>query len=102
MIVTTVTVHVKKEHVDDFIRATKENHLGSVQEPGNMRFDILQRKDDPVQFLFYEAYESEDAAAAHKKTSHYLKWRETVGPWMAGPREGIAHRVIFPEERSSW
>ena len=51
MFVTCVTVYVKTEHVDDFIRATIENHDSSVKEPGNMRFDVLQCHDDPTRFL---------------------------------------------------
>jgi autoinducer 2-degrading protein len=102
MIVTTVKVYVKAEQVDEFIAATLENHKGSVQEPGNLRFDILQHRDDPTCFTFYEAYESEEAAAKHKETPHYLKWRDTVAPWMAKPREGTPHWVIAPTEKAQW
>ncbi|HRV91121.1 MAG TPA: antibiotic biosynthesis monooxygenase [Anaerolineae bacterium] len=102
MLVTTVTVYVKPEHVDDFIEATIANHNQSIEEPGNMRFDVLQCTADLTRFLLYEAYESEEAAAAHKQTEHYLKWRETVADWMAKPREGVPHRVIRPEDRSAW
>ena len=59
-------------------------------------------EDDPTKFLLYEAYESEGAASAHKDTDHYRKWRETVADWMAQPREGIAHTVVCPTERSAW
>ncbi|MCB0194421.1 MAG: antibiotic biosynthesis monooxygenase [Anaerolineae bacterium] len=102
MLVTTVTVYVKPEHVNEFIEATIANHNSSIEEPGNMRFDVLQCSDDPTRFLLYEAYESDEAAAAHKKTDHYLKWRETVADWMAKPREGVPHRVIRPQERAQW
>ncbi len=102
MIVTTVTVYVKPEHREDFIRATVDNHRNSVKEPGNMRFDFLQCAADPCRFLLYEAYESDEAAVSHKETEHYKKWRDTVGPWMAKPREGVPHRVIVPEDRSGW
>jgi len=102
MIVTCVIVNVKKEHTKVFIEATINNHNGSIKEPGNMRFDVLQCKDDPSRFLLYEAYESEEAAAAHKKTEHYLKWKETVADWMAKPREGIPYNVICPIERNMW
>ena len=102
MIVNCVTVYVKKGHIADFIEASVENHEGSVKDPGNMRFDVLQCKDDPSRFLLYEAYESEEASASHKKTPHYVKWRETVADWMAQPREGISYNVISPLERSQW
>ena len=102
MIVTPVIVYVKPENIDDFIAATTENHEASIEEPGNMRFDVLQSMTDPARFLLYEAYQSEEAAAAHKKTEHYLKWRRAVADWMAKPREGIPHRVICPKDRSKW
>jgi autoinducer 2-degrading protein len=96
MIVTCVHVSVKPEKVEDFIKTTKINHENSIKEPLNMRFDILQSKEDPTQFILYEAYENEQAAAAHKQTEHYLTWRKKVEPWMAKPRQGIPYNVIAP------
>lgn len=98
MHVTLVHVRVKPEHVNDFIRATHENHRHSVQEAGNRRFDVLQSADDPTRFVLYEAYASEADAALHKQTAHYLTWRDTVADWMASPREGIRYHGLFPEE----
>ena len=97
MIVTIVHVEVKPEYINSFIRATTENHLESVKEPGNLRFDVLQNDAEPKRFVLYEAYETEELAAAHKSTAHYLRWRETVAPWMAVPREGIRHTAIVPD-----
>ena len=102
MIVTCVTVYVKKGHEEDFIKASVKNHEASVKEDGNMRFDVLQCNDDPSRFLLYEAYEIEEASRAHKKTGHYLEWRKTIEDWMAKPREGVAHRVIRPLSREDW
>lgn len=96
MIVTTVLVKVKPEHVDDFIAATVANHEQSVKEPGNVRFDVLQSDDDPAAFLLYEAYETAEHAAAHKQTGHYQQWRDAVGPWMAEPRTGIKYTAVRP------
>ncbi len=78
MVVTIVEVHVKPENIEPFITATTENHKGSIKERGNIRFDVLQSPQDPSLFLLYEAYDSEKSAAAHKTTSHYLKWRDSV------------------------
>ena len=102
MLVTCVTVYVKPEHVDDFIEASIANHEGSIQEPGNMRFDVLQCTNEPTRFLLYEAYASEEAAAAHKQTEHYLKWRDNASPWMAKPREGGTPPGVQPLDRSAW
>nr|VFJ54497.1 MAG: autoinducer 2-degrading protein [Candidatus Kentron sp. FW]VFJ57027.1 MAG: autoinducer 2-degrading protein [Candidatus Kentron sp. FW] len=96
MIVTCVTVYVKPKNIDDFIEASKKNHEGSIKEPANLRFDVLQSKDDPSRFLLYEAYEDEAGAGAHKDTEHYLTWRKTVEPWMEKPREGVPYIGIAP------
>jgi autoinducer 2-degrading protein len=98
MQVTLVHVHVKPEHIDDFIKATQANHEASIKEPGNRRFDILQLHDDASKFILYEAYATAEDAAAHKQTPHYLAWRETVAGWMAEPRQGIAYDGLFPQE----
>lgn len=97
MHVTLVHVHVKPQHVEDFIAATRLNHLASVQEAGNRRFDVLQSPEDPSRFVLYEAYVSAEDAAAHKQTTHYLTWRETVADWMASPRQGLSYNGLFPK-----
>ena len=102
MIVTFVHIWVKDDHIDDFIKATKENHYEAVKEPGNLRFDFLRDAGNPSKFVLYEAYETEEAAAGHKKTPHYLKWRDAVAGWMASPREGIKHIIICPEDKLKW
>lgn len=96
MFVTTVMVHVKSDHIDDFIEQTLPNHEASIKEVGNLRFDILQSQEDPTRFLLYEAYASREAAAAHKETEHYKRWREQVAEWMADPRQGIVYNGIRP------
>ena len=96
MIVTLVHVRVKPEHVQDFITASEKNHHQSVKEPGNLRFDVLQLSEDPTRFALYEAYEDAPTSAAHKETSHYLEWKETVAPWMAEPRKGIRYEGLLP------
>lgn len=97
MIATVVHVHVKEAHVNAFIAATAENHRNSIQEVGNFRFDVLQEENDPCKFILYEVYETEQAATAHKQTSHYLKWRDAVAAWMVKPRQGVKHKLLLPK-----
>ncbi len=100
MHVTLVQVRVKPDRIEDFIEATRANHLDSIQEPGNRRFDVLQDGEDETRFLLYEAYDTPQDAAAHKTTGHYLTWREQVADMMAQPRQGISYRAIFPHAPS--
>ena len=94
MQVTLVHVHVRAENVREFIEASLENSMESVNEPGNLRFDVLQLKDDPCRFVLYEAYETADDAAAHKSTAHYQTWRDAVAGWMAEPRQGVQYQGL--------
>ncbi len=97
MFVTLVHIHVQDQHLAAFIDAARANHLESVQEPGNLRFDILQAAEDPHRFVLYEWYVDEAAAAAHKQTSHYAAWRDAVADWLAEPRVGVRYTGLFPE-----
>ncbi len=102
MHIALIHVHVKPERVTDFIEATRANHAGSVAEPGNLRFDVLQSAQDPTRFVLYEVFRTAEDVAAHKSTRHYLAWREAVKDWMASPRTGESYRVIAPEDERRW
>ena len=99
MFVTVVYIHVKPEHVAEFIESMRVNHENSVLEPGNLRFDILQSADDPTRFIAYEAYRDEASAKAHKETAHYNKWRELAEPMLAEPRTRTVYSNLFPAEK---
>lgn len=96
MHITLVHIRVKPESLGAFIAATRANHLASVDEPGNRRFDVLQSPEDATRFILYEAYASAADAAAHKETAHYLAWRETVATMMAEARRGEPMNGILP------
>lgn len=96
MYVVCVTIFVEAGQEQAFIEATRLNHEGTRQEPGNRRFDVLRAIHDPQQFFLYEVYQSAEAFAAHQQTAHYLRWKATVAPWMAEPRQGVRHESLFP------
>jgi (4S)-4-hydroxy-5-phosphonooxypentane-2,3-dione isomerase len=96
MFVVWVDIQVKPENVDAFTAASKANHLGTRQEPGNIRFDVLRLNDQPTHFRLYEVYVDEDAFRAHQQTSHYARWKETVEPLMAVKRSAEKLTALFP------
>ena len=98
MFIVHVFVDVKADQVDAFKAASVENASSSVKEPGIERFDVMQQADDPTKFVLVEVYREPAAAAAHKETSHYLKWRDTVAEMMASPRSAIKYSNVFPDE----
>jgi autoinducer 2-degrading protein len=95
MYVVCVTINVKPEHVEDFIPAILDNARGTRQEPGNLRFDVLQAEDDPTRFFLYEVYYTKEDFAAHQQTAHFYAWRDAVQDWMAQPRQGARHKTLF-------
>ena len=98
MLVVHVHVHVKKDKIEAFKTASVENAQNSVREPGIARFDVIQQKDDPSQFVLVEVYRTADDPAKHKETAHYAKWRETVTDMMAEPRFSVKFDNVFPDE----
>lgn len=98
MLVVHVHVRIKPESVEAFKAATLANARQSVQEPGIARFDVVQHQDDPTQFVLIEAYRTAQAPAAHKETSHYQIWRDTVAPLMAEPRSSVKFNNVFPAD----
>ena len=95
MFIVVVTAKVKPDKVQPFIDITLENARNTRLEPGNARFDVLQDEEDPTRFTLYEAYHSKDGHAAHQKTAHYAKWRDTVETWMAEPRARTKNKAVF-------
>lgn len=102
MFVACVHVVVKSQNIEAFIAASRDNASHTIQEPGNLRFDVLQQADDPQRFLLYEVYRDETAAKAHKLTAHYARWRDAVETWMAQPRRGVPYDSLFPPREEQW
>ena len=98
MFIVHVHVHVKSESIEAFRAATLENAKNSVQEPGVVRFDVIQQKDDPTRFVLVEVYRTPDDPARHKETDHYQTWRDTVANLMAEPRSSVKYANIFPDD----
>jgi quinol monooxygenase YgiN len=65
MQIVHVHVHVKPEYIEAFRAATLENARNSVQEPGVVRFDVIQQEDDPTRFILVEIYRDD---AARRRT----------------------------------
>jgi autoinducer 2-degrading protein len=85
-----VQVHVVEEGIQAFREASVKNARASRQEPGVVRFDVVQRSDDPARFVLIEVYRNAGAPGLHKQTGHYQTWRDAVAPLMASPR--VSHQ----------
>ncbi len=100
MHVLMVHIHVKPEYIESFKEATLANARGSIQEPGVVRFDVLQQADDPTRFSLYEVYHAPEDHAKHRETAHYLTWRDTVTEMMAETRQAVKLINLFPDDQN--
>ena len=94
--IVTVTINVRPERRDAFIAASRDNAEHSRREPGCLQFDVAQSTELPDRFHLYEAYRTPADFTAHQQTTHYLRWRDAVNPWMAQPRTGVRWNRISP------
>jgi quinol monooxygenase YgiN len=101
MCIVLVHIHVKAELCEQFKNATLENARNSIQEPGIIRFDVIQQIDDPSRFTLIEVYRTPDDQLKHRETRHYQIWKDTVADMMSEPRQGVKYMSLFPNE-SGW
>jgi (4S)-4-hydroxy-5-phosphonooxypentane-2,3-dione isomerase len=101
LLIVHVDIAVVPEQLDAFLAATDQNAVASRDEPGIVRFDVLRDRADPTHVVLVEIYRDEAAAGAHKDTAHYQRWRDTVAPMMARPREAARYINTSPDD-SDW
>ena len=100
MIALVVTIRIQPPHREAFMDAMLDDASHSVQdEPGCLRFDVLEDVDDPNQIYLYEVYRNEEALEAHRQAPHFLRWKHTTRDWFDGePVVGQAATVYPADE----
>ena len=102
MRVIFVTVRMKPEYRDRILKGALEDGRGSRNdEPGCLRFDVSQAKDDPNRFYYYEVYRDEAALEAHRQAPHFKLYAEKVQPWLAAPPERRFGKNLIPTD-AAW
>ena len=102
MLILHVTVQVKPEHVREYLQAVAHDAEHSErEEPGCLRFDVVQDRDDPNRFYYYEVYKDEAALEAHRQTPHFKLYAEKTQSWLAVPPERRFGRNLIPPD-SAW
>lgn len=99
MYVIIATIEIQPERRKAFLEAMLDDARGSVQnEPGCLRFDVVQDAENPNRLYLYEVYRDEAAFEAHLKAPHFIRWRDTVEGWHARPAVVAKGRNIFPPD----
>jgi autoinducer 2-degrading protein len=93
---------IKPELRQRFLKAIEADALGSERdEPGCLRFNVLQDAQDENVYYFYEVYKDQAALEAHRAMPHYAVWRAAVDT-LDGSTEAIRCQTVFPAERAYW
>ena len=103
MYVLVVSLKVKPERREDFLTAAQEDSRGSRDdEPGCLRFDLVEDRATPNHFFFYEVYRDEAAIEAHRKAPHYQVWAQAVQSGVLEEPAVVAHcNSHFPTD-AAW
>lgn len=84
MVALVVIIEIKPEFREQFMESMLDDARHSIQdEPGCLRFDVLEDREHRNRILLYEVYRNDAALEFHGKTPHFLRWRETVKDWFA-------------------
>ncbi len=72
-----VSLNVKPDKREQFLAAAQDDSTCSVRdEPGCVRFDVLQDGTDQNLYYFYEIYKDDEAFKAHATMPHYARWQK--------------------------
>jgi quinol monooxygenase YgiN len=102
MLALWVKVRVKPDMREKFLKAIEHDCLHSEgDEPGCLRFNVLQDQKDPNVYYFYEVYKDQAAIEAHRAAPHYAVWRAAADT-LDGPAERVECTPVFPAVRKYW
>ncbi len=102
MIAKWIKVRVKPELRQRFLDAIEVDAVGSERdEPGCVRFNVLQDDADENVYYFYEVYRDQAAVEAHRAAPHYAVWKAAADT-LDGPTERIECSSVFPADEAYW
>jgi quinol monooxygenase YgiN len=99
MHVLVVMIDIKAEFTERFVAAMLDDARGSVKnEPGCVRFDVIQDAENPNRIYLYEVYTDKAAFDHHLTTPHFITWRDAVQDWFAAPPVVGQGPNLFPAD----
>ena len=72
MYIVNVPIQIKEGFKEQFVAGIKENASHAQNdEPGCLRFNVIQDANDINRIWVYEVYKDEEAFKAHQQSPHY-------------------------------
>ena len=81
--VLVVSIRIKPENVDRWMKMALENAREARKEPGCRQFEVLVDPKDRTKVLLFEIYDDEKAFEAHQATPHFKKYVAEAVPLLA-------------------
>ena len=99
MYVILGTIKVRPEHLDEFVEHVRRHAAASAQEPGCVRFDVLQDASDPTIVCLFEVFRSEADLQAHRQQEYYQRWMSLSRDWRDHERYSRrVLRTLYPDD----
>ncbi|MFD3685289.1 putative quinol monooxygenase [Nocardiopsis sp. NPDC058631] len=72
-----ISLRVRPGRRDAFLSGLSRNASAAVRdEPGCLRFDVVEDGTDPDVFWVYEVFADRESLLAHRRTAHFLAWQK--------------------------
>lgn len=93
-------INIKAGFKEQFMESMLGDARGSINdEPGCLRFDVLQDSENPNRIYLMEEYVDEAAFEAHAQQPHFTRWRETTKDWVDGSVEVNRVSSVYPPDK---
>ena len=92
--VLAVTIRIKPETVDAFMKGVLENARHARKEPGCRQFEVLVDPADRTKVMLFEVYDDEKAFEAHQQTPHFRKYLADVVPLLASRERSVWRKAL--------
>ena len=91
--VLVVSIRIKPENVDRWIKMALENAREARKEPGCRQFEVLVDPKDRAKVLLFEIYDDDKAFEAHQQTPHFKKYLAEAVPLLASRERQVFTRA---------
>ena len=101
MLIRLIEAQVKPEMRERFLEAIRDDSEHSVRdEPGCLRFDVLQDAEDENKFYYYEVYRDEASLAAHRQTPHFARYAAASPELLVQPTVGHTLYDVYSQDEA--
>ena len=92
--VLAVTIRIKPDNVDAFMKGVLENARNARKEPGCRQFEVLVDPAERTKVMLFEVYDDEKAFEAHQQTPHFKKYLAEAVPLLASRERSVWRKAL--------